>query len=95
MSLKLCCISYSMRESWLLNGIEILKIDARLESTDCDAIAFVLVQVIGTLLWLSLSQEKAFRQRLVTETKRLTLKYWQSYFPSELKPPNETTLADS
>ena len=46
-------------------------------------ISYVLVKEIGTLLWLSLSQEKLFRQRLVTETKRFTLKYLQSYFPSE------------
>jgi len=47
---------------------------------DYEAIAFVLVKV-GTLLWLSLSHEKIFRQRLVAETKRLTLSYLQSYFP--------------
>ncbi len=59
-----------------------------LDSTDYEAISFVLVKVIGTLLWLSLSQEKRFRQRLVTETKRFTLSYLQSYFPLEQKPPN-------
>ncbi|MGF1480422.1 MAG: TetR/AcrR family transcriptional regulator [Cyanophyceae cyanobacterium] len=52
-----------------------------LESADYEAIAFVLVKAIGTLLWLSLSQEKNFRQRLVVETKRLTLRYLQSYLP--------------
>jgi AcrR family transcriptional regulator len=50
-----------------------------LDPSDCEAIAFVLVKAIGTLLWLSLSQEKTFRQRLVVETKRLTLSYLQSY----------------
>lgn len=55
-----------------------------LEPADYEAIAFVLVKAIGTLLWLSLSQEKMFRQRLVVETKRLTLQYLQSYFPSPL-----------
>jgi hypothetical protein len=45
------------------------------------AIDFVLVKAIGTLLWLSLSQENLFRQRLITQTKRLTLSYLQSYFP--------------
>jgi len=53
--------------------------DTTLAAADCEAIAFVLVKTIGTLLWLSLSQEKTFRQRLVTETKRLALKYLQSY----------------
>jgi AcrR family transcriptional regulator len=59
--------------------------DTRLESTDYEAIAFVLVKAIGTLLWLSLGQEKKFR---------LTLNYLQSYFPSELNPPNKTNSAD-
>jgi AcrR family transcriptional regulator len=57
--------------------------DASLEADAYQAIAFVLVKAIGTLLWLSLSQEPTFRQRLVTETKRLTLNYLQSYFPSD------------
>jgi AcrR family transcriptional regulator len=52
-----------------------------LDSVDYEAIAFVLVKTIGTLLWLALSQEQVFRQRLVTETKRLTLSYLQAYFP--------------
>ncbi|MBD2124240.1 TetR/AcrR family transcriptional regulator [Trichocoleus sp. FACHB-262] len=60
------------------------KRDARLESADYQAIAFVLVKAIGTLLWLSLSQEKTFRQRLVKETKRFALSYLQSYFSSGL-----------
>jgi len=54
--------------------------DARLEPGDYEAIAFVLVKAIGTLLWLSLGQEPLYRQRLVAETKRLTLHYLQSYF---------------
>lgn len=69
--------------------------DTTLKPADCEAIAFVLVKAIGTLLWLSLSQEKMFRQRLVTETKRLALKYLQSYFPSGLKPSGKTDSADS
>lgn len=54
--------------------------DAGLEPADYDAIAFVLIKTIGTLLWLSLSQEKTFRQRLVAETKRFTFNYLHSYF---------------
>ncbi|WP_254563403.1 TetR/AcrR family transcriptional regulator [Oscillatoria sp. HE19RPO] len=61
------------------------KRDAKLERADCEAIAFVLVKAIGTLLWLSLNQEKTFRQRLVTETKRLTLNYLQSYLGNSKK----------
>lgn len=61
------------------------KRDASLDPADYEAIAFVLVKAIGTLLWLSLSQEQTFRQRLVEETKRFTLKYLQSYFPSHAR----------
>jgi AcrR family transcriptional regulator len=57
--------------------------DPRLEPVDCEAIAFVLVKAIGTLLWLALGQEKLFRQRLVVETKRLALQYLQSYFVTD------------
>ena len=57
-----------------------------LQPADYEAIAFVLVKAIGTLLWLSLSQEKSFRQRLVAETKRFTLNYLQSYIPSSQRP---------
>ena len=58
------------------------KRDANLDPVDYEAIAFVLVKTIGTLLWLSLSQEKSFRQRLVVETKQIALTYPQGYFPS-------------
>jgi AcrR family transcriptional regulator len=68
--------------------------DTRLEPADYQAIAFVLVKAIGTLLWLSLSQEPLYRQRLVAETKRLTLHYLQSYFSSELIPANYPNGAD-
>lgn len=53
-----------------------------LSPEDYETIAFVIVKAIGTLLWLSLSQDAAFRQRLVRETKRLMLAYLQSYFPT-------------
>jgi AcrR family transcriptional regulator len=56
--------------------------DADLAAADCEAIAFVLVKAIGTLLWLSLSQEPDFRQRLIAETKRFSFNYLHSYFPS-------------
>lgn len=55
--------------------------EPRLAAVDCDAIAFVLVKAIGTLLWLSLSQTPSFRQRLVIETKRFAVSYLQSYLP--------------
>lgn len=55
--------------------------NSELEPADYETISFVLVKAIGTLLWLSLSQDEHFRQRLVAETKRFTLNYLQSYFP--------------
>jgi AcrR family transcriptional regulator len=65
-----------------------------LDYKDYEAIAFVLVKAIGTLLWLSLSQEKIFRQRLVTETKRLTLSYLQSYLDRREYPGQNGTPFD-
>jgi AcrR family transcriptional regulator len=58
------------------------------ESADYETITFMLVKAIGTLLWLSLSQDGISRQRLVEETKRLILSYLQSYFPMNQIPPN-------
>jgi AcrR family transcriptional regulator len=64
------------------------------EQANYDAISFVLVKTIGTLLWLALSQEQSFRQQLVIEIKRLTLNYLQSYFPSGEMLPNNSNAAD-
>ncbi|MCF4966924.1 TetR/AcrR family transcriptional regulator [Nostoc sp. CMAA1605] len=52
--------------------------EAGLDQTDYEAIAFVLVKAIGNLMWLSLSQEPHFRQRLIAEMKRFTFNYLQS-----------------
>lgn len=57
------------------------KRDPSLNVEDYKAIAFVLIKAMGNLLWLSLGQTPDFRQRLLAETKRLTLTYLQSYFP--------------
>lgn len=62
-------------------AISLRKRNPTLLAEDYQAIAFVLVKAIGNLLWLSLSQEKTFRQRLVTETKKLALNYLKNYFP--------------
>ena len=51
---------------------------------DYEVVAFVLVKAIGTLLWLSVSQERIFQQRLIAEIKCFALNYLQSYFPSSL-----------
>lgn len=64
--------------------------NASLQQGNYETIAFVLVKAIGTLLWLALSQEPAFRQQLLKETKRLTLSYLQSYFPSNEVLANNT-----
>jgi AcrR family transcriptional regulator len=68
--------------------------DSELQPDDYEAIAFVLVKAIGTLLWVSLGQEKNFRQRLVAETKRFTLNYLQSYFSPGQMQPNNSNVAD-
>lgn len=60
------------------------------EQVNYDLIAFVLVKSIGSLLWVALSQEPSFRQQLVTETKRYTLSYLQSYFSSDTPTYSET-----
>ncbi len=65
-------------EDW---AIELAQRNTNLTVEDCEAIAFVLVKAIGTLLWLSLSQAPDFRKRLVAETKQFTLSYLQHYFP--------------
>ena len=51
-----------------------------LNADDYQAIAFIMVKAIGNFMWLSLGQSPDFRQRLVKETKRMTLSYLQSYF---------------
>jgi AcrR family transcriptional regulator len=46
-----------------------------LSEEDGSLIAYVLVKAIGNLLWLSASQEPAFRSRLVRETAELAIGY--------------------
>jgi len=53
--------------------------DASLTEKDCEAIAFVLVKTIDTILWLAQGQNAEFRSRLVEEAKRFALSYLQSY----------------
>ena len=68
--------------------------NSNLKQVNYEAIAFVLVKTVGTLLWLALSQEQPFRQQLVAETKRLMLSYLQSYFPSCELLPNISVRVD-
>jgi AcrR family transcriptional regulator len=62
-------------------SISLAQRNSELTAIDREAIAFVLVKAIGTLLWLSLSQEEDLRQRIVVQTKRFALTYLQSYNP--------------
>lgn len=64
-------------------AIVLAQYNSKLAASDYEAISFVLVKSIGTMLWLSLGQEDSFRQRLVAETKRFTLNYLSSYFPPD------------
>lgn len=64
-------------------AIVLAQYNSELAASDYEAISFVLVKSIGTMLWLSLGQEDSFRQRLVAETKRFTLNYLSSYFPPD------------
>lgn len=50
----------------------LVKRDTRLELVDRRAIAFVLVKMVGSLLWISLRQAHAFRQHVLIETTRPT-----------------------
>ena len=61
-------------------ALDLAQRDAKLSEEECQTIAFVLVKAIGTILWLSLSEDTEFRSRLIAETKRFTLSYLQSYF---------------
>ena len=61
-------------------AMDLAQRDAKLTEKECETIAFVLVKAMGTILWLSLSEDTEFRNRLIAETKRFTLSYLQSYF---------------
>ncbi|MEM6502071.1 MAG: TetR/AcrR family transcriptional regulator [Cyanobacteria bacterium P01_C01_bin.89] len=62
-------------------AVELNQRDANLTQEDCEAIAFVLLKTIDNLLWLAQGQDAEFRDRLVSEAKRFTLSYLQSYCP--------------
>ena len=60
-------------------AIELAQRYGKLTDKQCEVVAFVLVKTIGTILWLSLSEEPEFREKLIKETKRFTISYLQSY----------------
>ncbi|ACK73177.1 transcriptional regulator, TetR family [Gloeothece citriformis PCC 7424] len=51
-----------------------------LEAINVKVIAFVVVEIVGTLLWVSYEQEPSFREQLISQTKFLVLTYLQSHF---------------
>ena len=61
-------------------AIELAQKHGKLTEQEFEVVSFVLVKAIGTILWLSLSEKKEFRLRLIEETKRFTLSYLQTYF---------------
>jgi AcrR family transcriptional regulator len=50
-----------------------------LDPAQCELIATVAVEVVGTLQWLSLHRDEAFRVKVVGETKKLMLSYLNLY----------------
>jgi AcrR family transcriptional regulator len=50
-------------------------------------IAYVLVKAIGNLLWLSTTQEPAWRVRLVRETSELAVAYLRRRIPAAVPDP--------
>ncbi len=56
-----------------------------LRTEDCETIGFVMVKTVGNMLCIACGQEEKFRQRLIIETKRLVLHYWQSYLSTDDK----------
>lgn len=50
-----------------------------LAPAQCELIATVAVEVVGTLQWLSLHRDEAFRVKVIGETKKLMLSYLNLY----------------
>ncbi|NHC34006.1 TetR/AcrR family transcriptional regulator [Scytonema millei] len=50
-----------------------------LDPAQCELIATISVEVVGTLQWLSLHRNEAFRSKVIGETKKLILSYLKLY----------------
>lgn len=50
-----------------------------LDLAQCELIATISVEVVGTLQWLSLHRDEAFRAKVIGETKKLILNYLKVY----------------
>lgn len=55
------------------------RLNPQLDSEKCQAIALLVVKVVGDLLWLATSLKPEMRQLLLTETKILMLGYLNNY----------------
>jgi hypothetical protein len=55
------------------------RLNPKLDTEKCQAIALVVVKVVGDLLWLATSQHPEMRQQLLIETKILMLGYLKNY----------------
>jgi len=53
------------------------------EEVNYEAIACVLINAVGQVIWMALGQEEKFQQQLFAEIKRFSLSYLQSYFSSD------------
>jgi hypothetical protein len=56
------------------------RLKPELEESQRRAIALVVVESVGNLLWLSLKADAPLRTRLMAETKRMMSCYLSSYF---------------
>jgi hypothetical protein len=54
-----------------------------LKPEECELIALVSVAMVSKLHVLSFSRDEVFRERVMAETKKLTLAYWQLYLKED------------
>jgi AcrR family transcriptional regulator len=54
-----------------------------LKPEECELIALVTVAIVSKLHVLSFSRDEVFRERVMAETKKLTLAYWQLYLKED------------
>jgi AcrR family transcriptional regulator len=60
------------------------RVNPKLDEEKCQAIALVVVKVVGDLLWLATSQQPEKRQLLLVETKILMLGYLNNYLDNSI-----------
>ncbi|BCL34149.1 TetR/AcrR family transcriptional regulator [Nostoc sp. MS1] len=60
------------------------RLNPKLDGEKCQAIALVVVKVVGDLLWLATSQHPEKRQLLLAETKILMLGYLNNYLDNSI-----------